>query len=156
MKGLPEDIWSSKEWNSISKFEESGDSLFCFLIFISNFENIFLLVIWELVSTFIFLCLFFSVMFSGISKITLKLQIYIQSRLGWVKKDNPNGAGHFLTGAIHTKKMSGVWALTDLTCQEDILRVAVVISSYVVGHATLGQIMGLIPKTYRTDLPRTR
>ena len=28
--------------------------------------------------------------------------------IGWVKKDNPNGAGHFLTGAIHTKKMSGV------------------------------------------------
>ena len=28
--------------------------------------------------------------------------------LGWVKKDNTNGAGHFLAGAIHTKKMSGV------------------------------------------------
>ena len=28
--------------------------------------------------------------------------------LGWVKKDNPNGAGHFLAEAIHTKKMSGV------------------------------------------------
>ena len=41
--------------------------------------------------------------------------------LGWVKKDNPNGAGHSLAGAIHTKKMSGVWALTDLTWQEDIL-----------------------------------
>ena len=35
-------------------------------------------------------------------------------------------------------------------------RVAVVISSYVVGPATYGQIMGLIPNTYRTDLPRTR
>ena len=29
-------------------------------------------------------------------------------KLGWVKKDNPNGASHFLAGAIHTKKMSGV------------------------------------------------
>ena len=41
--------------------------------------------------------------------------------LGWVKKDNTNGASHFLAGAIHTKIMSGVWALTDLTGQEDIL-----------------------------------
>ena len=59
MKGLPEDFWSNKEWNSISRFEESGDSLFCFLIFIFNFENIFLVVIWELVSTFIFFMLGF-------------------------------------------------------------------------------------------------
>ena len=29
-------------------------------------------------------------------------------RIGWVKKDNTNGASHFLAGAIHTKKMSGV------------------------------------------------
>ena len=29
-------------------------------------------------------------------------------RLGWMEKDNTNGAGHFLAGAIHTKKMSDV------------------------------------------------
>ena len=43
-----------------------------------------------------------------------QLQFRIACGVGWVKKDNHNGAGHFLAGAIHTKKVSGVWALTDL------------------------------------------